>query len=63
VDQTTAVAPSPDGATVFVTGFSTGSGGFFDFATLAYDAATGHRRWLARYNGPGNDQDQAFALG
>lgn len=57
-----AVAVSPDGATVFVTGDSVASGHVSDYATLAYDAATGAQRWLARYNGPANYFDEATAL-
>ena len=44
------VAVSPDAATVFVTGnseISLNDGG--DYATLAYDASTGARLWVARY--------------
>jgi WD40 repeat protein len=65
-DLANALGASPDGSTVFVTGQSIGSGGGeynYDFATLAYDAATGSRLWLERYNGPGNDRDEAFGLG
>ena len=60
-DRAAAVAVSPDGGTVFITG---GSGGpvVEDYATLAYDAATGTRLWVKRYNGPGKGSDQAAAL-
>jgi uncharacterized delta-60 repeat protein len=46
---------------VYVTGFSEGSGTFWDYATLKYDPA-GNQLWVKRYNGPGNDHDQAFAI-
>jgi len=62
-DVATAVGAAPDGATVFVTGYSAGSNTSLDYATVAYDAATGTERWLARYNGPGNGDDGAYALG
>ncbi|HEX6934605.1 MAG TPA: PQQ-binding-like beta-propeller repeat protein [Streptosporangiaceae bacterium] len=57
-----AVAVSPDGGTVFMAGFSTGAGSGDDYVTIAYKAATGARRWLARYNGPAGGGDEAFAL-
>ncbi|MGH3502335.1 MAG: PQQ-binding-like beta-propeller repeat protein [Nocardioidaceae bacterium] len=53
---------SPDGSTIFVTGLSTGKGTGNDFATIAYDAATGQRLWLARYDGPVSGSDWATAL-
>jgi hypothetical protein len=53
---------SPDGSTVFVTGASAGAGGLGDYATVAYRAATGHRVWTARYDGPANGDDAAIDL-
>jgi WD40 repeat protein len=53
---------SPDGSTVFVTGWSIGSGSYADYATVAYDTATGEQIWVSRYNGPGNGYDDADAL-
>jgi hypothetical protein len=47
---------------VFVTGYSVGSTGDEDYATLAYDASTGVKLWLRRYNGPGDGVDEARAL-
>jgi len=49
----TAVAVSPDGSTVFVTGTS-GEGRTRKFATLAYAADTGATRWTATYLGSQN---------
>ncbi len=46
---------------VFVTGGSNGSGGNYDYATIAYSGA-GAPIWTNRYNGPGNTSDQAVAL-
>src|SRR5207247_996983 len=56
------MAGSPDGTRVFLTGGSEGSGTDFDYATAAYDAATGARVWARRYNGPGNGADIAYSL-
>jgi hypothetical protein len=52
-DRANAVAVSPDGNTVVVTGDSySGPGGAdYGYATVAYDAATGVQKWQARYNG------------
>ena len=50
-DTARSIAVSPDGSKVFVTGYSYGDGD--DYATLAYDASTGTKLWLSRYNGPG----------
>lgn len=57
------VTVSLDGETVFVTGFSDGGPTDWDYATIAYDAATGATSWEKRYNDPpGDDQDAANAL-
>ncbi len=62
-DASGSVAVSPDGATVFVTGTSTGTAATGeDYATIAYNAATGARLWLQRYNGPQNRDDNAWAM-
>ncbi|MCC7301604.1 MAG: SBBP repeat-containing protein [Bacteroidia bacterium] len=48
---------------IYVTGLSTGSGSGLDYATLKYDAA-GTALWGTphRYNGTGNNDDEATAL-
>lgn len=50
-----------DGQRVYVTGHS-GYGDFSDYATVAYDAATGARLWTRRYNGPGGEDDAAHSV-
>ncbi|MHB1432532.1 MAG: hypothetical protein ACYCVZ_10505 [Streptosporangiaceae bacterium] len=51
------LAVSPDGRTVYVTGRSQGRTSGYDVATVAYNASTGARRWVSRYNGPANLND------
>ena len=57
-----AAAVDPAGRTVFVTGYSPGANSGTDYVTLAYNAATGKRLWLARYDGAVHSNDYAFAL-
>lgn len=61
-DDAQSVAVSPDGSTVFVAGTSRGPTANGDYATVAYNAATGAQRWVKRYNGPGNGSDQVASL-
>src|SRR5258708_15332893 len=62
-DQAVAVAVSPDGATVFVTGTTWGGSGLGgNYATVAYRASDGAQLWVARYKDPANDGDNAAAL-
>ncbi len=61
-DAAGSVAVSPNGATVFVAGTSTGTATGEDYATIAYNAATGKRLWLQRYNGPQNRDENAYAM-
>ena len=62
-DQARDVGVSPDGSTVFVTGGSAGTTTSTDFATIAYDASSGSRRWLRRFDGTPHEGDEATALG
>ncbi len=62
VDAASAVAVSPDGSQVVVTGTSDGDGSGDDFATVAYGPADGTQRWAARYDGPAGDDDDAAAV-
>ena len=54
---------SPDGSQVFTAGNSTGSTSHADYATVAYDTATGDKLWAMRYDGPRNGYDVAYAIG
>lgn len=46
---------------VYVTGISTGTTSFSDYATIKYNSA-GQEQWVARYNGPSNGTDEAFSV-
>lgn len=48
-------------ANVYITGISTGVGTSFDYATIKYNT-DGIEQWVARYNGPANDEDQPNSL-
>jgi DNA-binding beta-propeller fold protein YncE len=61
-DYATALAVSPDGSQVYVTGPSTGAARHYEFATIAYGAATGSQLWAARYNGTSNRGGAGRAL-
>ena len=59
-DAASAVAVSPDGSRVFVTGASRGAA-TTGYLTVAYSAATGARLWVQRYNGPGHGNDMLLS--
>ena len=61
-DTGAAVVASPDGRTVYVAGNSDGGATGFDYAVVAYAAATGQRRWTARYDGPDGGSQLAVGL-
>jgi len=46
---------------VYVTGYSQGVGTGRDYATVKYDA-NGNQLWVARYNGPMNNDDKAASV-
>jgi DNA-binding beta-propeller fold protein YncE len=55
------IAVSGDGSRVFVTGTSNPENPLANYATVAYDAATGTQLWKASYDGPRHMED--FAAG
>jgi len=57
-----ALGISSDGAELVVTGTSYDPASYDDYATVAYDASTGHRLWWKRYNGHANDSDRSWAI-
>jgi hypothetical protein len=59
-DLVRAIAVDSSG-NVYVTGRSAGLGTGPDYVTIKYDSA-GQQQWVARYNGPGNDLDEALAI-
>ena len=63
-DISYAIDVSPDGSIVVVTGESLGTDTTTaqDFATIAYDAATGKPIWVKRYGGPAQGYDVANAV-
>jgi uncharacterized delta-60 repeat protein len=46
---------------VYVTGQSVGAGTASDYATIKYNSS-GQEQWVARYDGPTNGDDQAWAI-
>lgn len=57
-----ALAVSPDGSTVYVTGGSQGRTSGLDAATIAYQASTGRQLWVSRYNGRANGADAGASV-
>jgi WD40 repeat protein len=58
-----ALTVSPDGSTVFVTGYSDTPTGNEDYATIAYDATDGTVLWMRRYDGPQSKVDTPTTIG
>lgn len=60
IDISNSVAVDASG-NVYVTGISTGTTSFTDYATVKYNSS-GVEQWAARYNGPANGTDEAFSV-
>lgn len=63
IDEALGVQVAPDGTSLYVTGFSIVGNYDADYASVAYDAATGARKWVARYNGPGVKYSNDYPAG
>lgn len=61
-DGARAVAVSPDGSSVFVTGASEGPDTGYDLTTVAYAIRDGKRLWVAREGGSGTDGASSIAV-
>ncbi len=59
-DEAKAIAIDGSG-NVYVTGYSFTSGANNDYTTIKYDL-TGNQEWITKYNGTGNNADQAAAI-
>jgi WD40 repeat protein len=66
-DEAAAIGLTPDGASAFVTGRSitaiVGSVEVTDYATIAVDTGTGHRKWVRRYDEGIGGHDDPIDLG
>jgi uncharacterized delta-60 repeat protein len=60
LDQSISLAVDASG-NVYVTGESTESGVYRDYATIKYNVS-GVQQWIQTYNGPGNNLDRAYSL-
>ncbi|GIV30438.1 MAG: hypothetical protein KatS3mg028_1504 [Bacteroidia bacterium] len=47
---------------LYVTGYSVGNGTNNDYLTIKYDTSSNIHLWEARFNGPANNSDQAYAM-
>ncbi len=61
-DFLTSVAITPDGGTVFVTGYASDGTDVADFATVAYNAGSGAKLWTKRLDGGRADYARSIAV-
>jgi WD40 repeat protein len=61
-DEPSDLVVSEDGSRVYVTGESEGVDTGEDYATVAYEAMTGHQLWASRYDASTHKSDRAFAM-
>lgn len=59
-DEGKGIATDAAGA-IYITGYSFTSGSNNDYTTIKYDAS-GAQEWITKYNGTGNNADQAVAI-
>ena len=62
LDSPRAIAVSPDGLAVYVTGISRGHYGLVDYVTLVYEIHSGVLKGTARFDGPLRGHDRAHAI-
>jgi DNA-binding beta-propeller fold protein YncE len=61
-DGASAIAVSADGTRIYVTGTSAGGASGDDYATVAYDAATGAQLWAQRFDSFADDRAASVAV-
>jgi len=59
-DEGKGIATDPTGA-IYISGYSFTTGSNNDYTTIKYDAS-GVQEWITKYNGTGNNADQAAAI-
>jgi hypothetical protein len=59
-DWGTSIATDAAG-NIYVAGYSVGSGTSEDYVTIKYNSS-GVQQWVQRYNGPGNNDDNAYSM-